>query len=94
MLLLDDATSAVDPATERALRAALRARSAGTTVITVAQRAESIRESDRILVLEGGRVVGEGPHETLLRTCPTYRSIVDSQRTAGTGLDESGKEAD
>ena len=94
VLLLDDATSAVDPATERALRAALRARSAGTTVITVAQRAESIRESDRILVLEGGRVVGEGPHETLLRTCPTYRSIVDSQRTAGTGLDESGKEAD
>ena len=93
VLLLDDATSAVDPATERALRAALRERSAGTTVITVAQRAESIREADRILVLDGGRIVGEGPHEELLRDCPTYRGIVDSQRTSGTDLDESGKEA-
>ena len=88
VLLLDDATSAVDPATERALRAAMRAELAGTTVLTVAQRADSIRDADRIVVLEGGAVAGVGTHEGLLRSCPTYREIVESQRTAGAALAE------
>jgi ATP-binding cassette subfamily B protein len=90
ILLLDDATSAVDPATERALRAAMRAELAGTTVLTVAQRADSIRDADRIVVLEGGAVAGVGTHEELLRACAPYREIVESQRTAGTALDERG----
>lgn len=90
ILILDDATSAVDPATERALRAALRARLGGTTVLTVAQRADSIRDADRIVVLEGGGVAGVGTHAELLRSCATYREIVESQRTAGTALDETG----
>ena len=90
ILLLDDATSAVDPATERALRAALRAELAGTTVLTVAQRADSIRDADRIVVLEGGAVAGVGTHGELLRSCAPYREIVESQRTAGTALDERG----
>ncbi len=95
ILLLDDATSAVDPATERALRAALREEMAGTTVLTVAQRAESIREADRIVVLDGGAIVGTGSHEELLRSCPTYAEIVESQSTAATAaaLAEGGKEA-
>jgi ATP-binding cassette subfamily B protein len=95
ILLLDDATSAVDPATERALRAALREELAGTTVLTVAQRAESIREADRIVVLDGGAIVGTGSHEELLRKCPTYAEIVESQSTAATAaaLAEGGKEA-
>ena len=80
ILLLDDALSAVDPATERALRAALRAELAGTTVLQVAQRIDSIRDADRIVVLDGGRVAGIGAHDELLRTCPVYREIVDSQR--------------
>ena len=88
VLLLDDATSAVDPATERALRAAMRAELAGTTVLTVAQRADSIRDADRIVVLEGGAVAGVGTHEELLRSCAPYREIVESQRTAGAALDE------
>ena len=90
ILILDDATSAVDPATERALRAALRERLGGTTVLTVAQRADSIRDADRIVVLEGGGVAGVGTHAELLRSCATYREIVESQRTAGTALDETG----
>ena len=90
ILLLDDATSAVDPATERALRAALRAEAAGTTVLTVAQRVDSIRDADRIVVLEGGGVAGVGTHAELLRSCATYREIVESQRTAGSALDETG----
>ena len=82
ILLLDDATSAVDPATERALRAALRSEMAGTTVLTVAQRIDSIRDADRIVVLDRGAVAGVGTHEALLASCPTYREIVDSQATA------------
>lgn len=79
ILLLDDATSAVDPATERRLRAALRAEMAGTTVITVAQRIESVRDADRIVVLDRGAVAGVGTHAELLASCPAYRTIADSQ---------------
>ena len=95
ILLLDDATSAVDPATERALRAALRAEAAGTTVLTVAQRVDSIRDADRIVVLDGGAVVGAGTHEELLASCATYREIVDSQSTdpREDELSEAGREA-
>ncbi len=95
VLLLDDATSALDGATERALRAALRAEMAGTTVLTVAQRVDSIRDADRIVVLDGGAVAGVGTHAELLASCATYREIVDSQSTdpRDDALAEAGKEA-
>ena len=95
VLLLDDATSALDGATERALRAALRAEMAGTTVLTVAQRVDSIRDADRIVVLDGGAVAGVGTHAALLASCATYREIVDSQSTdpRDDALAEAGKEA-
>lgn len=82
ILLLDDATSALDGATERALRAALRAEMDGMTVLTVAQRIGSIRDADRIVVLDGGAIAGVGTHEQLLASCGIYREIVDSQSTA------------
>jgi len=79
VLLLDDAFSALDLATEARLRAALRARARHATVILVAQRVASIRDAQQIIVLDGGRVVGRGTHDELLATCPTYVEIVVSQ---------------
>lgn len=80
VLLLDDCLSALDAMTEARLRSSLDDATRGTTVLTVAQRVASIRDCDRILVLQDGRVVGDGNHEALLATCSTYREIADSQR--------------
>ncbi len=82
VLLLDDAFSALDLATEARLRAALAPLLATTTVIVVAQRVASIRHAHQILVLDGGRLVGKGTHDELVRTCPTYAEIVTSQTEA------------
>jgi ATP-binding cassette subfamily B protein len=81
--LFDDSFSALDLATDARLRAALAPRTRDAAVVVVAQRVSSIRNADQILVLEFGEVVGLGTHEELLRTCPTYVEIVESQeRTA------------
>lgn len=77
--LFDDSFSALDVATDARLRAALRPRTAGATVIVVAQRVSSIMDADQILVLEAGRIIGRGRHRELLETCPTYQEIVASQ---------------
>ncbi len=79
--LFDDSFSALDYATDAALRAALRDETDGATVIIVAQRVSTIRDADRIVVLEEGRVVGTGTHHDLMEHCPTYREIVLSQLT-------------
>ncbi|MFB7630831.1 ABC transporter ATP-binding protein [Streptomyces sp. NPDC056149] len=79
--LFDDCFSALDQATEAALRAALVPHTAGATVITVAQRVSAARDADRIVVLDGGRVVAQGSHGALLRSSPTYREIALSQLT-------------
>jgi len=80
--VFDDAFSALDVATDARLRAALARETEGACVIIVGQRVATIREADLIIVLEDGRVVGQGTHESLLAGCPTYAEIVDSQLSA------------
>jgi ATP-binding cassette subfamily B protein len=79
--LFDDSFSALDYATDAALRAALTAETADATVVIVAQRVSTIRDADRIVVLDEGAVVGTGTHTELMATNETYREIVLSQLT-------------
>lgn len=79
--LFDDSFSALDYATDARLRAALAAETSGATVVIVAQRVSTIRDADRIVVLDEGRVVGTGTHAALMAGNETYREIVLSQLT-------------
>ncbi|MBC2867901.1 ABC transporter ATP-binding protein [Streptomyces mexicanus] len=79
--LFDDSFSALDYATDAALRAALARETAEATVVIVAQRVATIRDADRIIVLDEGRVVGSGRHHELMADNETYREIVLSQLT-------------
>ena len=83
ILILDDSASALDYATDAALRKTLRGLGWPVTVFIVSQRTASIRHADTILVLDDGRLVGSGTHEKLLRTCPVYREIHESQYQKG-----------
>jgi len=80
--LFDDSFSALDLSTDARLRRALRPATAQSTVVIVAQRVSTIVDADQILVLEDGRIVGQGTHDQLVDTCETYREIVESQRSA------------
>jgi len=79
ILILDDSASALDYATDAALRAAIAALPYHPTVFIVSQRTASIRHADRIVVLDDGEVVGLGTHEELLNSCAIYREIHESQ---------------
>jgi ATP-binding cassette subfamily B protein len=79
--LFDDSFSALDYSTDAALRAALARETADATVVIVAQRVSTIRDADRILVLDDGAVVGSGTHTELMNSNDTYREIVLSQLT-------------
>ncbi len=79
ILILDDSTSALDLSTEARLQAALRERLAGTTVIMIAQRIASVKNADRIAVIENGTIRDCAPHDELMRTSAAYRDIYDSQ---------------
>jgi ATP-binding cassette, subfamily B, multidrug efflux pump len=80
--LFDDSFSALDYATDARLRAALAAETLGATVVIVAQRVATIRNADRIIVLDDGRVVGTGIHAQLMASSEIYRELVLSQMTA------------
>lgn len=79
LYLFDDSFSALDQATDARLRAALRRETRDAATVIVGQRVASIRDADRILVLDRGRIVGMGPHEALMESCPVYADIVHSQ---------------
>ena len=82
LYLLDDSFSALDYRTDARLRAALRAEVGTATALIVAQRVSTVREADRILVLDDGQLVGSGTHAELLASCPVYQEIVASQLSA------------
>ncbi|MBS6196395.1 MAG: ABC transporter ATP-binding protein [Clostridiales bacterium] len=79
ILILDDSASALDFATDAALRRAIKHEITGTTVFIVSQRAAAVKSADRILVLDDGKLAGWGSHEELLKDCPVYREICLSQ---------------
>ncbi len=79
ILILDDSTSAVDTATERKIREAFEGELKDTTKIIIAQRISSVKDADRILVIDDGQIVGEGTHASLFRDCEAYREICISQ---------------
>lgn len=81
ILILDDSASALDFATDARLRKALRNSTEGMTVFIVSQRAASIKQADRILVLDDGKLAGQGTHKELLKNCSLYREICLSQLT-------------
>lgn len=92
ILILDDSASALDFATDAALRKTIREMKNAPTVFIVSQRTSSIRFADQILVLDDGKSVGVGTHDELLTTCSVYKEIYDSQYKK-TDSKKSGKEA-
>ena len=88
ILILDDSTSAVDTRTDALIRAGFRAYIPETTKIIIAQRVASVQDADLILVMDNGRIVDSGTHETLMVSSPIYREVYESQ-TNGGGEDEA-----
>lgn len=79
ILIFDDSFSALDYRTDSLLRAALKKEDQDATKIIVAQRIGTIKDADRIIVLDDGKIVGQGTHHELLKNCSTYREIAESQ---------------
>ena len=84
--IFDDTFSALDAQTEKKAREAIGEMIKGKTVMMVAQKISTVRDAERIIVLEKGRIAGQGRHEELLKTCPVYREIYQTQCY----LDEKG----
>lgn len=80
ILIMDDSTSAVDTATEKKIREGLDKELGDTTVITISQRINTLRESDLILVMDDGRVVDSGTHESLIESSEIYREVYETQK--------------
>ena len=80
ILILDDSTSALDTATDAKFRKALREEAADITCLIIAQRISSVIDADRILVMDNGKLVGNGTHSELMRSCEVYREIYYTQK--------------
>lgn len=85
LYIFDDSFSALDFKTDASLRRALKKETREASVLIIAQRVSTILHADQILVVDDGKIVGLGRHEELLKTCPVYRDIVDSQMKGGDG---------
>ena len=83
ILIMDDSASALDYATDAALRKAIREELKDMTLFIVSQRAASVRNADKIVVLDDGVIVGMGTHDTLIDSCEVYREIYESQYGKG-----------
>ena len=90
VLILDDSTSAVDTATDARIREAFKKAIPGTTKIIIAQRISSVQDSDKIIVLNDGRIDGFGTHEELLANNVIYKDVYDAQTNGGGDFDEGG----
>ena len=88
LLILDDSTSALDLATESKLQTALKNSLDGTTVIMIAQRIASVKNADRIAVIEKGTIIDCAPHDVLMQRCGTYVDIYNSQIGNGGAINE------
>ena len=91
ILILDDSASALDYATDAALRSSIREMPDSPTLFIVSQRTASIRYADQILVLDEGAVVGQGTHESLMESCPVYQEIYRSQYGQEEGGEANGR---
>jgi ATP-binding cassette subfamily B multidrug efflux pump len=83
VLILDDSTSAVDTRTDERIRHAIKEQIPDVTKIIIAQRVASVKDADRIIVLDDGRLIGMGTHQQLLKTCDIYREVYESQNKGG-----------
>ena len=90
ILILDDSASALDFATDAALRKAIKHDTENMTVFIISQRVSTVRNSDKIIVLDDGKVAGIGTHDELFGSCEVYKEICLSQLNK----DEAGKEAE
>ncbi len=89
ILILDDSSSALDYETDGRMREAIRTNYPDMTMIVVAQRISSVMNADRILVIDDGAILGNGTHEELMKSCPVYKEIADSQIGTGTAEERS-----
>ena len=92
ILILDDSTSAVDTATEGRIRAALKELAPETTKLIIAQRISSVKDADKIIVLDEGTISGIGNHEELLKKNKIYREVFESQQQGSGDADLAGGE--
>jgi ABC-type multidrug transport system fused ATPase/permease subunit len=93
ILVFDEPTSALDTVSERLIVNALQRLRTGRTTFVIAHRLSTVRDADRILVLDAGRLIADGPHEVLLDTCPIYRRLA-SQLTGGRPLEVVSEEVE
>ena len=91
VLILDDSTSAVDTKTDALIRKAFAEEIPGTTKIIIAQRISSVEHADKILVLDGGKIIACGKHEELIKTSDIYREIYEAQTKKSANASEGGE---